>query len=237
MPNNSENGAVLTDGYEKEIEKEILEPIGNSDDWYGEDVDFSYDFVLGLEHVGGSGSGGGASLVVGINVGGNRVEVEIPLEEGVKNYKGKIPIKLPTLSKGPIVIDYYVKAEDEDDRYYWFIRAGALWGFESEIPRDKVGEIPILEPKKLMIEFFKFFDYCVITKDSPGPSPSPTYQGIGELFKFIDTLNIETFIENLKTDGDLFSFSDEVGTANISEKNKKDKDGFSFSDYVMIRKD
>ena len=58
--------------------------------------------------------------------------------------------------------------------YYWFIKAGALWGFETEIPRDMVGELPIIEPKISVYEGFRLKgDYRITSGDTPPPTPPP----------------------------------------------------------------
>ena len=130
-----------------------IPPIGSADDPVGPTPNFTYDFEFGLEFIEGEP---GADLAVKIQFGDGSYEmVYIPLQEGVHKYKGKVPLKLPTLKPGPIIIEIWVEPEDEDAVFYWFIKAGALWGFESEVPRDMVGELPIIEPKVSVYEGFR----------------------------------------------------------------------------------
>lgn len=125
---------------------EDLPPIGDEYTYLGENTDLSYNFDLTLSYGGsasggGSGSGSGASLGVRIGFGdGSSQVVYIPLQEGSHNYSGKIPLNLPYIKHGPIKIEIWVEPEDEDDLYYWFIKAGALWSFDTDIPRNDVGE-------------------------------------------------------------------------------------------------
>lgn len=215
MPLTLENGLIKLEGVVEE-NKVYVEPMGDSSNSYGIDTDFSYDFDLDLNFVGnGSGTGGnGADFIIKITFGdGTSQEISIPLKDGSNHYSGKVPLKLPTISKGPVLIEYYVKPKDEDDCYYWFIKAGALWGFETTIPREEVNQMPIIEPIKKIIDYFEFFDFATITKSGspePPPIPSPTYQEIAELLDFFDVAEIEKFIEKLSEDTDSFSFSDDV---------------------------
>ena len=57
-----------------------------------------------------------------------------------------------------------------------------MWGFETEIPRDQVGELPIIQPK---ISFFDWFrikgDYRITLGDTPTPpEPEDDRLAVGE---------------------------------------------------------
>lgn len=191
MPLNLENGEIKLDGETKESEPVYVGPMGSSSDSFGEEVDFTYEFDCDLTWVEGSGSGAGASMWVTIRFGdGTSTQVEIPLQDGSHHYKGKIPIKLPSIKPGPVVIEYEVKPNDEDDIYYWFIKVGALWGFETTIPRDEVGELPILEPHVDIFEWLRFYSYFIITKEAP-PSPGQSDISISEFFNLFSDLNYQ----------------------------------------------
>ena len=184
MPVNLENGEIKIDAKKEESGEEVyVGPIGSSDDNYGPSTDFTYDFDCNLEWVEGSGSGSGASMWVTITFGdGSTAQVEIPLQDGSHHYKGKIPIKLPSIKPGPVVIEYEVKPNDKDDIYYWFIKVGALWGFETEIPRDQVGELPIIQPKITFFDGFRIKgDYRITSGDTPTPpEPEDDRLAVGE---------------------------------------------------------
>ena len=192
MPVNLENGEIKIDAKKEEIGEEVyVGPVGSSNDSYGPSTDFTYDFDCNLEWVEGSGSGSGASMWVTIRFGdGTSTQVEIPLQEGSHHYSGKIPIKLPSMKPGPIIIEYEVKPNDPDDVYYWFIKVGALWGFETTIPRDEVGELPILEPHVDIFEWLRFYSYFIITKEAP-PTPGLSDISISELFNLYSDLNYQ----------------------------------------------
>lgn len=183
MPLNLENGEIKLNGEIKESEPVYVGPMGSSSDSFGEEVDFTYEFDCDLTWVEGSGSGAGASMWVTISFGdGSTTQVEIPLQEGSHHYKGKIPIKLPSIKPGPVVIEYEVKPNDKDDIYYWFIKVGALWGFETEIPRDQVGELPIIQPKITFFDGFRIKgDYRITSGDTPTPpEPEDDRLAVGE---------------------------------------------------------
>ena len=218
-PKNLKSGEVLIDGeVEKQEDSAFTGVYGDSSDSFGYNTTLDYNFNLTLGYIGnssgGSSVGGGADLIVNVTFGdGTKQQVSIPLEEGTHNYKGKLHLRLPSLSKGPIYIEYYVKPKNEDDLYYWFVDGVAYWLLETEIPREEVNQMPIIEPIKKIIDYFEFFDFATITKSGspePPPIPSPTYQEIAELLDFFDVAEIEKFIEKLSEDTDSFSFSDDV---------------------------
>ena len=231
MPLNRENGEILiksetSGGDTSSSDKVYTEPIGSNNDIFGTNTDFTYDFTLGLGHIGGSGSGGGANIVFGITIGGVRYEVEIPLQEGEHRYTGKIPLRLPSITTGPVIIDYYVKPNDEDDLYYWFIKAGALWGFESTVPREEVNQIPIIERQKTVIERLSIFDNCLVYTESGEQPPKPIiepYVVIEEILQLVDGLDIPSS-NNGGSDSEDSGF-DENGVGG---------DSFGLSDGVLI---
>ena len=231
MPLNRENGEIFiksetSGGDSSSKDKVYSEPIGSNNDIFGTNTDFTYDFTLGLGHIGGSGSGGGANLVFGITIGGVRYEVEIPLQEGEHRYTGKIPLRLPSITTGPVVIDYYVKPNDENDLYYWFIKAGALWGFESTVPREEVNQIPVIEMKKTVIERLSIFDNCLVYTESGEQPPTPIiepYVVIEEILQLVDGLDIPDYSSGSDSEED--SGFDENGVGG---------DSFGLSDGVLI---
>lgn len=232
MPLNRENGEIKlksesSGGDTSSKDKVYTEPIGSNNDVFGTNTDFTYDFVLNLGHIGGSGSGGGANIVFGITIGGVRYEVEIPLQEGEHRYTGKIPLRLPSITTGPVVIDYYVKPNDENDLYYWFIKAGALWGFESTVPREEVGEMPIIERQKTVIERLSIFDNCLVYTESGEQPPTPIiepYVVIEEILQLVDGLDIPSS-NGSGSDSEEDSGFDENGIGG---------DTFGLSDGVLI---
>ena len=180
-----------------------LPPVGSSDDLYI-DTEFSYEFDLDLIPIDG-GSGSGANLGVSITFGDGTTEiVYIPLEEGLHHYKGKIPLKLPSIKPGPIIIEIWVEPEDEDDLYYWFIKAGALWGFENTIPREEVGKLPIKPPKRVVYENFFLYDFAEWWQESSGGSGGEVVSSVevNEIMQIFDdfTLRVESEREELTTD-------------------------------------
>ena len=181
-----------------------LPPIGTTEDPIGTDTDFTYDFDLDLRY-GGDGEGSGANLGVNITFGdGTTTTVYIPLQEGSHHYSGKIPIRLPSISKGPVIIEIWVEPEDPNDLYYWFIKAGALWGFETEIKREDVGELPVNPPKHIKYEFFKLYEFIEWWQESSGGGSGEVISSvsINEIMQFFDDfdLRVESEIEEISTD-------------------------------------
>ena len=213
MPLNTEDGYITIEGEKKETSGNIIhsDPIGDSSDTYGEEVDFEYDFELELEHIKGSGSNSGANVIIEIDIGGTKQQVIIPVEEGTNRYKGKVPLRLPSISTGPITITVRVEPEDEADCYYWFIKAGALWGFSSEIPRENVNQIPVLEPIKRIFERFTLYDgYLIYNEGGSIEPPTPILSDIeiGEIMQIFDDFGIDTEGLISKDGEDGFSISD-----------------------------
>lgn len=204
QPLNLENGEIKILGENEEHdetkppigeESVIIPPMGTVDDPIGPNVDFTYDFEMGLEFVSGSG---GANLAVKVQFGDGSYEmVYIPVEEGVHRYQGKVPIKLPSLKPGPIIIEVWVEPEDEDAVYYWFIKAGALWGFESTVPREEVNQIPIKIPKITFFDGFRIKgEYRISFEESGGgdePTPLPDRFAIGEIMQLYDEFASELY--------------------------------------------
>lgn len=213
MPLNTENAEIVIKGEKEKTDKDIVysDPIGDSSDTYGEEVDFEYDFELELEHIKGSGSNSGANVVIEIDIGGTKQQVIIPVEEGTNRYKGKVPLRLPSIKTGPITITVRVEPEDEADCYYWFIKAGALWGFSSEIPREEVNQIPVLEPIKRVFERFRLYDgYLIYNEGGSIEPPTPILADIeiGEIMQLFDDFGIDTEGLISKDGEDGFSISD-----------------------------
>ena len=205
QPLSLENGEIkiLSDGEEHDDTKPpvgqesvTLPPIGTTEDPIGPDVDFTYDFDLDLEYV-GDGEGSGANLKVEITFGDGSSEiVEIPLQEGSHHYNGKIPIKLPSLKPGPIVIEIWVEPNDPNDIYYWFIKAGALWGFESEVPRDEVHNIPIVIPKVSIYDGFRIKAEYRLSFEESGGGDVPVVVDkvvIGEIMQLYDEFALDIY--------------------------------------------
>lgn len=176
---------------------ETIPSIGDNYDYYSGSTSLTYDFDLSLSYGGnrsGGGQGGGASLGVMITFGdGSSQTVYIPVSEGSHHYSGKIPITLPSMKQGPIKITIWVEGEDEDDLWYWFIKAGALWGFETEIDRNDVGEYEetqIGKPKEYF-DFLKLFDFVDVVIEGYGEIVSNLE--IGESLRLFD---YQTYIRN-----------------------------------------
>lgn len=237
MPLNLENGEIKLDGETKESETVYVGPVGSSSNSYGEEVDFTYEFDCDLTWVEGSGSGAGASMWVTISFGdGSTTQVEIPLQDGSHHYKGKIPIKLPSIKPGPVVIEYEVKPNDKDDIYYWFIKVGALWGFETEIPRDQVGELPIEEPNIDCFDYFVLYDGVEIESIAPGPGPTPVLSDVevDEIMQLLDDFTLETFKESSRILTDTLNLEDNLEKEFLIVKNKGESETFAFIDGVEI---
>lgn len=244
MPLTLENGELVIEGEEEPPKDDAanppIPPLGSPDDALGEEFDFTYDFTLGLFPIdpgdGGGGSGGGATAIIGITTGsGAYVEVEIPLEEGEHHYSGKVPVRLPGLDKGPIKIEITVKPNDEDDLYYWFIKAGALWGFETEIPREDTGEaLPIEEPKLYAFDNFILFDKFAVYIDETPPVPAPSDVLISDILSFIGSFNIATMGEIQRQYGDFLTFKDLHLIKEWVEQQKQQTEGFAFSGGFKI---
>ncbi len=268
MPLTLENGKISVDlPEEPKPPKEQIPPIGGPEDLFGPNTDFNYEFELDLGYIGnlggglggggggggggGSGSGGGASMIVTITFGdGSKIEVEIPLQEGNNKYKGKIPLKLPGLKKGPIKVDYYVKPNNPDDMYYYFIKAGALWGFETEVPREEAGQIPIKIPVLYKFDSFilrsgfkVYLDEKSTEPDTPTPPTLLTDLNIGGNLAFYSNLGISTYKELSKSDNEDLAFEGSFAIV-LEEKEEEiiiipDKvitveDALSFADNLGI---
>lgn len=216
MPLNTEDGYITIEGEKKETSGNIIhsDPIGDSSDTYGEEVDFEYDFELELEHIKGSGNNSGANVIIEIDIGGTKQQVIIPVEEGTNRYKGKVPLRLPSISTGPITITVRVEPEDEADCYYWFIKAGALWGFSSEIPRENVNQIPITIKQIYVYDKFKLIDILEFDTDTPSPPipPTPilTELNVVEIMQLFDDFEVKIFPEVEDTDKDGLVLSDDL---------------------------
>lgn len=204
QPLNLEDGKIkiLGDGEEHDSSRPpvgqdsvVIPPMGTVDDPIGPSVDFIYDFEFGLEFIGGSCD---ANLAVRVEFGDGSYEmVYIPVEEGVHRYQGKIPIKLPSLKPGPIIIKIWVETEDEDAVYYWFIKAGALWTFESEVPREEVNQIPIVIPKVSVFDGFRIIDRFRLSFEESGGGEEPPVVvdrlAVGEIMQLLDEFESELY--------------------------------------------
>lgn len=202
QPITLENGKIKVLGEDEEHDSSsppigepsiTVPPIGTVDNPIGTDANFTYDFEFGIEFIDGECP---ADLVIKIGFGDGSYEmVRIPVEAGTHKYNGKIPLKLPSLKPGPIIIEMWVEAEDEDAVYYWFIKAGALWGFETKIPRDEVGELPIVVPKVSFFEGFRIVDrFRISTEGGTEPEPPTPILNeikIGEIMQIFDEFESE----------------------------------------------
>ena len=205
---------------EKQEDSAFTGVYGDSSDSFGYNTTLDYNFNLTLGYIGngsgGSSVGGGADLIVTVTFGdGTKQQVSIPLEEGTHNYKGKLPLRLPSLSKGPIYIEYYVKPKNDDDLYYWFVDGVAYWLLETEIPREEVNQMPIIEPKKRIYDLLGLIDYVYIRTDGSveppePPTPSLPYQSISELLKLIDFVDVKNFEELLADSEEVIKLGDNV---------------------------
>lgn len=166
-----------------------LPPRGSNRDPIFPDSEFTYDFDCDLRYV-GEGVGSGADLVIKITFGdGTSTVVRIPLEEGDNHYSGKIPIKLPSITTGPIQIEMWVEPEDPNDIYYWFIKAGALWSFITEIPREEVGTATTKTQHIDIYENMSFIDGFTISNTPAPVPPSPSIKSkedIQEIMQLLD---------------------------------------------------
>ena len=114
------------------------------------------------------------------------------------------------MKPGPIIIEYEVKPNDPDDVYYWFIKVGALWGFETTIPRDEVGELPILEPHVECFDNLILYDGVEIETIAPGPEPTPALSDVevDEIMQLLDDFTIKKLKELRKEAVDDFLIVD-----------------------------
>ncbi len=190
-------------------------PFGTSSDIYGEEVEFEYDFEFELEHIQGGGSNSGGKFIIEVIINGIKQEVIIPVEEGQNRYKGKVPLRLPSISTGPVILDYRFEPEDPEDCYIWFVKAGALWNFTSEIPRENINQIPItLNIQRIYDKFVlsDILDFITETEPSPPTPPTPTETKIDivEIMQLFDDFNIEVFPEVEDEDKDSLLLSDDL---------------------------
>ena len=233
-PKNFKGGKVLVEGESTRTEDTFISGVlGDTEDYYGEKTEIIYNFNLTLGYignsVGGSGSlgGSGANLIIKVTFSdGTSTEVSIPLQEGSHTYSGKLPLKLPSLSKGPIIIEYYVKPTDENDLYYWFVDGVSYWSFTSEVTRDEIAIIPPKENKKTVIERLTIFDNCLVYTESGEQPPTPIiepYVVIEEVLKLLDGLDIPDYSSGSDSEED--SGFDENGVGG---------DSFGLSDGVLI---
>ena len=240
MPLTLENGEVVIEGEEEPSQdppnpsNPPIPPLGDSDTVLGPEFDFSYAFDAGVFPIGGAS--GGATIVITITTGsGERVEIEIPAVEGEHHYSGKVPVRLPGFDKGPIQIEVEVRPNEDDELYYWFIKAGALWGFETEIPREDTGDqIPILVPKLTLFDSFILRDGHLVLTDEVPPIPAPSDVFISDVLAFIDRFNIETMGEMQRQYGDFLTFKDLYLIQEWVEQQKQQTEGFAFSDGFKI---
>lgn len=213
-----------------------LPPIGTTEDPIGTDTDFTYDFDLDLRYAGG-GEGSGANLGVNITFGdGTTTTVYIPLQEGSHHYSGKIPIRLPFISKGPVIIEIWVEPEDENDLYYWFIKAGALWGFETEIKREDVGELPIIPPHIQGFDNLVLYDDFEIETIAPGPEPTPAVSDLElyEIMQLLDGFTVEQLKELSSEVIDALLVSDSAAVEHLVMVKKSETEDFLISDGLEI---
>ncbi len=245
MPLTLENGDILINETpeekekRKEEEKQKTPQLGSEDDYIGPDVRFTYDFELDLEY-GGSGGGSGGGGSGGGHGGslhfrlyypdGSYDEFDVPVQEGLHRYQGDVYLHLPEIKKGPFVVEYWFEPEDEDDLYYWFVKPGALWGFESETPRDQVGELE--EKKRKAIT--KVFEWLILNDDyvlmyEGQPQPAKTDYVEHDTLKLIDSF-LNSFYAFLS-----FSYFDSIDTLkdDVLYKNFKDW-GISVFDIVRL---
>ena len=215
--------------------------IGDNYTYIGEQSSLTYDFDMSLSYGGsisGGGSGGsGANLAVQVTFADGSSQIYyIPVTEGLNHYNGKIPMTLPSMKQGPIIITIWVEPEDEDDLYYWFIKAGALWGFEIEIARDEVGEYEETQVDKPKM----VFEYLVISDDYiliyEGYSPVVSDIVVGDGLVIVDSENHSTYHEWVIIAEDILELFDDC----ISEELFPDipitdwvvEDKFMLSDFV-----
>lgn len=143
-----QNGAILLEEVEKEPIGSIVYPSSGTATIGTGNTTVSYDFTATVGSPVGM-TGGGVSAWVNVYLDGQLIgQQRVELEDGEKNYRGKIPITLPNLKTGKIT--YEIVVEDEDGFHYVFIKAGALFILESEVKREEVNELSDLSRLKVL---------------------------------------------------------------------------------------
>lgn len=250
QPLTLENGLIKLPDQEGQYQpsqpyQETIPSIGDNYDYYGGFTSLTYAFDMGLSYGGnssGGGQGGGADLAIKITFGdGSSQTVYIPVQEGYYHYSGKIPMTLPSMKHGPIKITIWVEGEDEDDLWYWFIKAGALWGFETEIPREEVGEYEEtqVEKPRNAYEFLRLSDHCLITYYAPPTPVGPTEISIIDKVNTIidEVVNGGSWSESeLEARGEILSeiIDDVVNGGSWSESSESSSEEVGMGDYVII---
>lgn len=243
FPKNLVNGEVIIEdagGSSSDVESSedtyVSPPIGDEDDFIGPDTDLRYDFTINLFPI-GDVSGEGADLIITITTAdGQKVQTSIPLEEGSHHYTGKLPIRLPSFAKGPYTIEYYVKPKNEEDLYYWFVDGVVYWEFESEIPREEVGELPVEPPHKSVFEHFILYDGFEIETIAPGPEPTPAVSDLElyEIMQLLDGFTVEQLKELSSEVIDALLVSDSAAVEHLVMVKKSETEDFLISDGLEI---
>lgn len=226
---------------------------------------FDCDLTYGGSRSGyGSGVGSGARLVIQVTFGdGSTYYIYVDLQEGSHHYEGSSWVDLPSLKKGPISVDMWVEGYDEDDIYYWFVKAGSLWGFDSEISREDVGEYDALQGEAPVRRFEWLILSSFYSLEYEGsPKPGPTDVEIGEIFRlfsnsysqFIRSQLIELFAEfslnsGYKTEGiyikpltdvevrELLKLLDDLGLSTTPEIRHQIEEIFKMKDEAEMKLD
>lgn len=178
------------------------------------DSSVSYEFTANLgfpSGLTGSGTGGTSGVYAYVNVYLDGVLIgqeKVNIQEGEHKYKGKIPIKLPSLEKGKI--SYEIVVEDETGFAYVFIKAGALFMLESEVKREEVGEIELEPFNRVAIDRFKITDFVVFEKFKQGGSVPLDLTIIDNIMVITDKETVTIHQQLNNSNADMMKVTDKV---------------------------
>lgn len=236
-----ESGAILLEATQEEPEvigSITIPSTGTSTIGTG-NSSVSYDFTANLSYPEGLEYSGGTYAWVNVYMDGVLIGSErVPLEPGEKNYKGKIPISLPSLKTGKIT--YEIVVEDETGFAYVFIKAGALFILESEVNREEVGEIELELFNREVIERFRITDSVYITKHKGQSDVVSDLVIVDNIWKITDEADITVLKLNYKEIVDELKQITDMQT-NINKNKVKDTEtvdsiGMSDTVFITIRK-
>lgn len=202
-----ESGEVLLDAIITEPEKigSITYPSSGTSTIGTGNSSVSYEFTanLGFPSGIGGGTGGNSGVYAYVNVYLDGVLIgqeKVNIQEGEHKYKGKIPIKLPSLDKGKIT--YEIVIEDETGFAYVFIKAGALFILESEVKREEAGQIELEPFNRGVIDRFWITDFVIFEKFKQSGSSPVDLTVIDEIMVITDkdTFTIHQQLNNSNSD-------------------------------------
>ena len=232
-----QNGAVLLEAIQEEKEPigSITYPSTGTSTIGTGNSSVSYDFTATLGYPSGLTYGGGTYAWLNVYLDGQLIGRErVELEQGEKNYKGKIPISLPSLKTGKIT--YEIVVEDETGFAYVFIKAGALFILESEVKRDEVNELELEPFNREVIDRMKIIDIVVFEKFKQSGGGPVDLTIIDRVMKITDKETINVYKQISKELTDMLLITDSLRVNKFKEQGSKSEDSMRITDIVIFTK-